>query len=114
MKKIFLLIVFSSLIFTSCSTVNPIVEDICEITEDICFYANLVCDNWEPSKANSELDLNTKSELIALRDEMQFINATLQPNQQNNKKFSDEDLKIKLIMIRDDLKRIVDRQKILK
>lgn len=114
MNKFIILFFVAVLIFPSCSTVNPIVEDVCEITQDICYYANLVCDNFEPSKIESLEDDKLKSELIDLRTELQFLNVSSTNNQQTTKIFSDEDLKFKLIEVRDQLKRIYERQKILK
>lgn len=114
MYKFIILFFVAVLFFPSCSQVDPIVDDVCEITQEICYWANLVCENFEPSTIESLEDDKLKSELIAVKEELQFVNALTTDKQLNNKNFSNDDLKMKLIEVRDQLKRIYERQKIMK
>jgi len=73
MKKIvfFILIGFSLITFNKCTPVNPIIADVCEITLDICKYAEILCDTFDPKTL-------TKSELDQLKKELMEIKNTLE------------------------------------
>lgn len=114
MKIYLFIILLALLVFPSCSQVNPIVENICDITEEICYYSNLICENWIPSDNNAELDQKEFNELQSIRDEVIILQASLNTGQPINKKEVEVDAVYKLIQIREDLKRMYQRQLILK
>lgn len=70
MKNLFAIILLSLTLF-SCSTIDPIVEDVCSITQDICYYANLICDNYEPGNIS-------KTQAQEILSALQIVNAELQ------------------------------------
>lgn len=74
MKKIvlFLLIGFSVISFSGCNgNIVPIVQDVCEITTDICNYANLLCSQFEPEVLNKSEQDEIKAELLKIKETLQ-------------------------------------------
>ena len=65
MKQFFLIVIVSILLFPSCSETPQIISDVCDITQEICYYANLVCENFnqidcpEDQKADAIKQLNS-------------------------------------------------------
>jgi uncharacterized protein YlxW (UPF0749 family) len=72
MKKIFFLIVILlSLNFTSCSNIEPIVSDVCDITMEICNYAELLCSTFNPKMFTEKEQQELKQELMKVKDILQ-------------------------------------------
>lgn len=98
-------VALSSLIFlTNCNSQNLVVTEICEITDEICFYATSICDLYSADstkfKNSNILFKNLNSSLDRLKQIDSFL------SQSTNKKASltYSDLLNELILIRNDLK----------
>lgn len=112
MKKLFLFFTLT-LFFFSCSTANESISDVCGITQEICYYANMICDNYDST-------FTTKSDLQDLRNELKLVSGYLKleyNRDQNRKSFSGSlnnfDTKSLLVYSRDQLIQIYSHQKFL-
>lgn len=91
MKKIvlFLLIGISLIGFQNCSQVEPIVQDVCEITTEICNYANLLCSQFKPDILTKQEQETLKQELLKIKKQLEArldeinIKAELKKNEKN-------------------------------
>lgn len=101
MKKLvlFLLIGISLIGFQNCSQVEPIVQDVCEITTEICNYANLLCSQFKPDVLTKSEQDELKKELLNIKQKLEArlseinIKADLKKNEKNKLLFYVESLK---------------------
>lgn len=101
------------LIFISCSQIEPVLSDVCTITNEICFYATAICNNIDTTNVSkSELiSLQTQLESIA-KDLRQRSNKILYPSSLSTN-LSSPDTKIFLTNVRDQLKAISKNKNLL-
>lgn len=69
MKKVVIIILFgiSIISFNACSQVEPIVQDVCTITTEICNYAEILCNSFNPNVLTKSETEELKKELIEIR-----------------------------------------------
>lgn len=95
---------FLSFILSSCSEPNPIVEDVCSVTKDICHYATLICDNIQSLPPSAKIDSDFIKDLAEVRDQL-FLISKNNLNTPNRAMFVDTTTnKSLLIMSRNRLK----------
>lgn len=73
MKKIIavLFLMFSLFIYSGCSQVEPIAQDVCEIAGEVCNYTNLICSQIDTTKkANAEWVNDLKYKMIEIKQEL--------------------------------------------
>lgn len=109
MKNLLLFFVPFLFLTTSCGTLPPIVEDVCEITEEICYYANLVCDNFQQNVPAVEKVDQYKKELKIISSSLhrESLIANSLPNDRTN--LEHYDFKARLIQIRNELKALAEQ-----
>lgn len=110
MKNFLIIFIVSLFIFPSCQNINPILSDVCEITEEICYYANLVCENFNSDNLQIKNSDEVKKELQLIAQELKTVNvntSTLSPQQ---KIISKDKVLYDLIEVRDRLKEIYQSQ----
>jgi hypothetical protein len=105
--SLFLILIF---FLPACSNVNPIVSDVCEITEEICYYANLVCENFNPDHSQVDNSKEIKSELLELSNKLKVINVNTSSLSPFQKILAKDSIIYDLINIRDELKKIYETQ----
>jgi hypothetical protein len=110
MKKIFLFLVFSILIFQSCAEIDPVVSNVCDITEEICYYANLVCENFNKDATDNLNEEKTKSELIAIVNDLKYEAEFTSNNSNLKSSLQNSELKYRLLQIRNELKTLYEQQ----
>ena len=59
----FFLIVFTVILLNSCSTVQPVLHDVCYYEKEICKYADLICSAGDSTKA---IELHEVTEQLKL------------------------------------------------
>lgn len=110
MKKIFLIIAisFTFFNFSSCEE-TLIVGDICDITTEICYYAQSICGifpkNVEALDSPEEIKYsihNAKNSLMKLHTELRTLNKSL--TSENKQEYLEE-----LHLVREQLKALHDR-----
>lgn len=105
-SHLLLMMILLSALLYSCTAVPPIVEEICEITTEICYYADAICNNIPPSVVNSEQAQLFINQLSNRSQELFRIN---QVALESGGAFSEkerEQLIFDLIRIRDNLKNL--------
>ena len=112
MKKIFLIIVvsFTFFNFSSCEE-TLIVGDICDITTEICYYAESICGmfpkNVETLDSPDEIKYSihkAKNSLMELHTDLRTLNKSL--TEENRDQYIEE-----LHIVREDLKNLYERLK---
>lgn len=102
MKKI--LISFIILFVTSCSNFSPIASDICKISEEICYYANAICDLYGNLPDDSD-DENVKANLLNSSVILKNIySKSIELKRDENKLLNKSEVIHELILIRNQLK----------
>lgn len=113
--KTFLLTIIISLSFFSCTPeTNTIISNVCEITEEICYYANLICENYNPESDESIIDQKKVNELKLYAEDLKYIYTSQQFPSKANVGLSSKMVNDKLIEVRDQLKRIAEQQQLLR
>lgn len=110
MKKIFLVLLVSFFLFPSCQNIDPILSDVCEITEEICYYANLVCENFNSDNMQIKNSDEVKKELQLIAQELKTVNVNTSSLSPQQKIISKDKVLYDLIEIRDRLKEIYNSQ----
>jgi len=108
LQKFFILIFI--FLFIRCSETQPIVNSVCSITEEICYYAHLVCENFNDQTLSKEKSTSIKTELQIVSDELKKEYLFIQQKKSAKNFESDFNLKYRLMQIRNDLKNIFDEQ----
>lgn len=105
-KNFFFLIFFLfSLGFSSCSKI-PIKSDICDITTEICYYAQSICEQSAKKTTNVLREDQLKYHLRLAVYNLQSLHSELNVLAKNVNDDNIEDLKSELINIRDELKAV--------
>lgn len=110
MKKIFLVLLVSFFLFPSCQNIDPIISDVCDITEEICYYANLVCENFNSDNLQIKNSDEVKKELQLIASELMTVNVNTSSLSPQQKIISKDKVIYDLIEIRDKLKEIYQSQ----
>lgn len=104
MKKIFLFLFLISFFAFDCSETPIILESICKITSDICYYSEEIC-KLVPKENNVEFQNDElKQNIYLIRNSLQLYNSSVK---NLDRSFTDEDLeklKLHLFEIREKLK----------
>lgn len=114
MKTLFLTILISLSLFSCSPETNVIIENVCDITEEICYYANLICENYNPDVDNSIIDEKKVDELKLYAEDLKYIYTSQQFPQKASVGLSSKMVNDKLIEVRDQLKRIAEQQQLLR
>lgn len=114
MKKFFILFVISFTLFSCTPETNVVISDVCEITQEICYYANLICDSYIPDVDASIISSKKINELKNYANDLKYIYADQKIFPKAQATLSDQQKKYKLIEIRDQLKRIYEQQSTLR
>ena len=91
---------------TSCSETPLIVDEICDITQEICYYANLVCDNFNPPNSSFEKSNEIKPDLKQISFDIKNVLDKTNLMSSDMKIISRESVKAELIQIRNQLKNL--------
>lgn len=110
MKNFIVIFLFSLFLFPSCQNIDPIVSDVCEITEEICYYANLVCQNFNPDNTQIKNSDELKKELQLIAQELKVVGVNTSSLSPHQKIISQDKVIYDLIEIRDRLKSIYESQ----
>ena len=88
---------------SSCSETPIIVDEICEITQEICYYANLVCENFQPPSSTFEKSNEIKPDLKQISIDLKNVlnNSDLMSN--DMKIISRDNVKAQLVEIKNRL-----------
>jgi len=114
LKKFLLLFVISFSFFSCSPETNTIIENVCDITQEICYYANLICNNYNPATDAPIIDEKKMSELKLYAADLKSIYTSTQFPNKASAPLSNKMVNDKLIEIRDQLKRIYEQQTILR
>lgn len=111
MKKIFFpLILFFCFYGFDCSDVNPVFDDICTITTEICFYAQEIC-QLTNSKTISKLNpVEIQDEIVSTSHNLQILYSNLQKLDKNLDSSTVIFYQSKLSEIRDELKELYENK----
>ena len=71
MKSLIFLFLFLPFLFSGCSNSSAIVSDICEVTQEICTYANLICDHFGHNPETAVIEEATFKSLKKVDVELQ-------------------------------------------
>lgn len=110
MKNLFVAILFSIFFFTNCSESPQIISDICTITDEICYYADLVCKNFHQNESLQKSQSSQISDLKNISDELKSEFISLQKFKSSGKEISENELKLRMLKIRNELKEIFEDQ----
>lgn len=104
MKYFFILLISFSFLNFDCNEITPVLDDICDITAEICLYANEICSLTNGKEITSQIDVNLLAEISNNKTDIKRLYEII-----NSKEIvlsSDElsDLKQKLHLIRTSLK----------
>lgn len=110
MKTLLAFLFFTFLIFQSCAEVEPIVSDVCEITSDICYYAEMVCENFNKTPEESFKESQTKQELISIVNDLKYEAEFTSNNFNKNNSLQSSDVKYRLLQIRNELRDLYEKQ----
>lgn len=102
-----LLLLNFTFLFTKCSTVDPVLSDICQITDDICFYATSICDIYNSDSTKFNNIRAIYASLISDLDKLKQIKNELDPSINKTLKINRDDIKKELNLIRSNLKRLL-------
>ena len=107
---LFIFLVLTSLtMFKGCNgNIIPIVQDVCEITLDICNYANLLCDQFDPEVLSKSEQEEIKIELSKIRDQLKSQLQTMKIEANNNLKSKESYLYI-VDRLKDSVNRITNK-----
>ena len=103
---LFIAIFLSFLFFSSCTETPQIVSDVCSITQEICHYSTLICEQFDLKKSNLEKTNQVKFELTNYLDELKIIYAEQQNPTLFKTNVNQSDVIYKLTQIRNDIKKI--------
>jgi len=73
MKKLLVIVFmfFAMLIYSGCTTVEPIAADVCEIAQEVCNYTNLICSQIDTTNAKDQEWINDlKYQMIEIKQEL--------------------------------------------
>ena len=109
MKKIFLfpILLFTILGFSKCGTI-PVADDICQITTEICYYAQEICAFYENQKVVQPSEAKVKFEIHNAVYNLQQLNKSIRTLEKNFTPDTEAIYREELTKIRDDLKSIYD------
>lgn len=111
MKTFFIVALFSLFLFPSCSETPQIISDVCDITQEICYYANLVCQNFNSIDCPEDQKNATLQKLNSLNFEVKNI-SDQSSNKTLTKNFEyQQETKYRLMQIRDELRDLYLQQK---
>jgi len=104
--KIFLsLILFLSfLVITSCSELPQTVSTICDITQEICYYSNLICDNFSSVEFSSSDLNNAEKRLKQIEFDLNQISLNTAHLSTDQQILAHDKVYARLSKIRDDIK----------
>lgn len=111
MKTFLITILFFAALFSSCSNIDPVVSDVCSITEEICYYANLVCENFNKENSENIIDENEKTKLQQIVNDLKYEAMFTSNNFSNKNPIHTSEVKYRLIQIRNELKKIYEEKK---
>ena len=111
MKQFFLIVIVSLLLFPSCSETPQIISDVCDITQEICFYANLVCENFNEIDCPEDQKADAIKQLNSLNFEVKNISDQSQDKSLAKNFEYQQETKYRLIQIRNELKEMYEKQK---
>lgn len=110
MKKIFVVILFSLFFFPRCTEAPVIISDICTITDEICYYADLVCKNFIHNSTLKNSESEKISELKNISDILKFEFSKMKMKEENLSDQDKNELKYKMLKIRNELREIYEQQ----
>lgn len=108
--RIFILaftLLFITGFISSCSTLDPVISDICQITDDICFYATEICDLYNADSIKFD---NSSAVFAILTDnlyKLKLISQSLDPKSIKKVNLDNAYIKQELILIQQDLKKLL-------
>lgn len=70
MKKFFIILAFISFLNFDCNSVPPVMDSICSITMDICYYAKAICELYPDSSQTSFQNSVNVSDLKIYRNKL--------------------------------------------
>lgn len=109
MKTLFLsLLIF---LFSACSQLSPVASDICKITEEICYYANAICELYA-GNPGKESDPGINYQLQKSNYILQNISVDISRNLlKEGKKKNPNEITPELIEVRNNLKNLYEKLK---
>lgn len=110
MKSFILIFSLISFITTSCTETPVIVSDVCKITQEICYYSDMICKNFNHTDSKKIINENVIKELNDLKNETMMINDELQNKSLRKSSNQITDYQYRLSQIRNDLKKIYDNE----
>lgn len=103
------LILSSFLLFTYCSNFAPVASDICKISEEICYYANAICEIYgsiPESNKNESIKNDLFNSSIILKN---IFSKSLILKRDENKLLDKSEVLNELILIRNKLKSTLEQ-----
>lgn len=112
MKKFFLLLFFSFSFFgfSNCGSV-PIASDICDLTTEICYYAQSICALFPGKALQKSQSQEIKTRILSAKNNLMNLHTDLNTLQKSLNPETEQYFKEELLRIRDQLKLIYEERK---